>query len=174
MKNYKELEELVQQWAKDKGILDKATPLTQHSKTIEEVEEISEALFAQNNNLETFKNSKGVDVDTVTEIKDGIGDVAVTLIIQCAIQNITLEECLEQAYNVISKRKGKMVNGVFVKEAEEEKELFTFNDKFGLDKKFEDGETIWESGNFKGSLGGYTNGEIEDFLLDSEVIKLKK
>ena len=40
--NYQELEAKVLEWAKDKGILEKATPLAQANKTLEEVEELSE------------------------------------------------------------------------------------------------------------------------------------
>ena len=94
------LEKQVEQWAKDKGILDKATPMAQALKTLEETTEL---LTAINNN----------DRD---EIIDAIGDITVTLIIQCKMQDLTLEECLQSAYNVISKRKGKMINGQFVKE----------------------------------------------------------
>ena len=94
------LEKQVEQWAKDKGILDKATPMAQALKTLEETTEL---LIAINNN----------DRD---EIIDAIGDIMVTLIIQCKMQDLTLEECLQSAYNVISKRKGKMINGQFVKE----------------------------------------------------------
>jgi hypothetical protein len=32
------------------------------------------------------------------------------------MQGLTLEECLESAYNVISKRTGKMIDGQFVKD----------------------------------------------------------
>lgn len=34
----------------------------------------------------------------------------------CEKKSLSLEECLQGAYDVISKRKGKMVNGVFVKD----------------------------------------------------------
>ena len=40
--NYQALEKLVLEWAGDKGILEKATPLAQAEKTIEEAEELSE------------------------------------------------------------------------------------------------------------------------------------
>lgn len=50
------------------------------------------------------------------ELKDGIGDVVVTLIILAQQNVLTLDECLETAYNEIADRKGKTVNGVFVKE----------------------------------------------------------
>ena len=94
------LEKQVEQWAKDKGILDKATPIAQALKTLEETTEL---LTAINNNDRA-------------EIIDAIGDIMVTLIIQCKMQDLSLEECIESAYNVISKRKGKMINGQFVKE----------------------------------------------------------
>ena len=38
--NYQELEKLVLKWANDKGILEKATPMAQANKTLEEVQEL--------------------------------------------------------------------------------------------------------------------------------------
>jgi len=35
---------------------------------------------------------------------------------QAKMQNVSLERCLEGAYNVISKRTGRMINGTFVKD----------------------------------------------------------
>ncbi|MDG0921657.1 hypothetical protein P6Y11_12995, partial [Enterococcus faecalis] len=52
------------------------------------------------------------------DLRDGIGDVVVTLIILAMQNNMDLYECLNQAYSEIKNRKGKMVNGVFVKEAD--------------------------------------------------------
>ena len=52
----------------------------------------------------------------VEELKDGIGDVIVTLIILAQQQGLSIEECLEHAYNEIKNREGKLVIGVFVKE----------------------------------------------------------
>jgi len=98
--NYSELESAVQQWAADKGILEKATPMAQALKTLEECTELCTSIN---------KNDK-------PEIIDAIGDIMVTLIIQCKMQSLSLEECLESAYNVISKRTGKMINGQFVKD----------------------------------------------------------
>tara|TARA_R110000737_G_C14576677_1_gene484973 strand:- start:1336 stop:1692 length:357 start_codon:yes stop_codon:yes gene_type:complete len=118
MSIFKQLNERVVTWASDKGILKKATPLTQHSKTQEEVNELFEALFAQNNDLIYFTNSKGVHKNTQDEIKDAIGDILVTLLIQCRLQNLKPLDCLESALNIIEKRNGKMINGVFVKDKE--------------------------------------------------------
>jgi NTP pyrophosphatase (non-canonical NTP hydrolase) len=94
------LSSLVEQWAEEKGILSKATPLTQEMKTQEEVDELYHAILDDNRDA----------------IKDAIGDIMVTLIIQCKMQGMDLQDCLESAYNVIKNRTGKMVDGVFVKD----------------------------------------------------------
>ncbi len=99
--NYSELETAVEQWAEDKGILSKATPMAQALKTLEECTELCTAINA----------------DDREEVIDAMGDIMVTLIIQAKMQNLKLEDCLESAYNVIAKRTGKMVNGQFVKDA---------------------------------------------------------
>lgn len=100
MKDYFELECAVEQWAEEKEIFEKATPMAQSLKTLEECTELCTAI----NN------------DNKPEIIDAIGDIMVTLIIQAKMQNISLELCLESAYNVINKRTGKMINGQFVKD----------------------------------------------------------
>jgi len=100
MKRYDELEDLVIVWAKQKGIFEKGTPIAQQLKTEEEVQELSEAIC---------KNDK-------EEIIDALGDILVTIIIQAEMQGLSLIDCLESAYNVISKRTGKMVNGQFLKD----------------------------------------------------------
>lgn len=97
---YKDLEMLVLQWAQEKGILDKATPSAQAEKTKEEVIELQDAIVANNKE----------------EIIDALGDILVTIIIQAELQGLSLEHCLESAYNVISKRTGKMVDGFFIKD----------------------------------------------------------
>ena len=49
------------------------------------------------------------------EIIDAIGDCVVVLTSIAYFNNIPIEECINSAYNVISKRNGKMVNGSFIK-----------------------------------------------------------
>jgi NTP pyrophosphatase (non-canonical NTP hydrolase) len=98
--DYYELECAVENWASKRGILDKATPMAQALKTLEECTELCTAI----------NNNDG------PEIVDAIGDIMVTLIIQAKMQALSIEQCLESAYNVISKRTGKMVNGQFVKD----------------------------------------------------------
>lgn len=113
---FTELEGRVIAWADQKGILDKGTPMKQHGKTQEEVDELREALFYQSQDEDAYINAKGVLCDTEHEIKDAIGDVLVTLLIQCKLQRVNPLDCLEHALNVIERRTGKMVNGVFVKD----------------------------------------------------------
>ncbi|UOO46919.1 MazG-like family protein [Enterococcus casseliflavus] len=96
-----ELVELVEQWAKNKG-LDKGEPSKQMLKVVEETGEVAAAL-ARN------------DLDA---LRDGIGDVAVTLIILALQNDMDLYECLNLAYDEIKGRTGKMVNGVFVKSSD--------------------------------------------------------
>lgn len=96
-----ELVELVEQWAKNKG-LDKADPSKQMLKVVEETGEVAAAL-ARN------------DQD---DLRDGIGDVVVTLIILALQSDMDIYECLNIAYDEIKGRTGKMVNGVFVKSSD--------------------------------------------------------
>lgn len=89
----------VEQWSIDKG-LDKGNSFTQYAKSSEEMGEVAAALCRN-------------DVD---ELKDGIGDVVVTLIILAQQNNMTLYECLEQAYGEIKNRTGVMSkDGSFIK-----------------------------------------------------------
>lgn len=97
--DYFELEACVEQWAEERGILDKATPNAQALKTLEECTELLVA----------------IETKDAHEMKDAIGDIIVTLIIQCRLHNWSLEGCLEGAWNEIKDRQGKMVNGQFVK-----------------------------------------------------------
>lgn len=90
--------EQVEQWAIDKG-LDKAESSKQFLKFSEESGEVASALVR----------------GQMEELKDGIGDVIVTLIILAQQQGLTVEECLQTAYDEIKNRTGKMVDGVFIK-----------------------------------------------------------
>lgn len=97
---YKELERAVEGWAKEKGILDKATPMKQALKTLEEVAELINA----------------IEDEDKYEIADALGDILVTIIIQAKMNNMDLTACLRDAYTIISRRTGAMVNGQFVKD----------------------------------------------------------
>lgn len=96
-----ELTNAVEQWAEARKIIPNSTPAAQLMKTMSELGELADA---------TLKNDRD-------EIEDGVGDVLVTLIIYARLQNISLEQCLERAYNTIKNRRGTLTpEGVFVKE----------------------------------------------------------
>ena len=92
--------ELIRQWANAKGIYTKGDPKTQTLKLVEESGELAKAIL--NNDQD--------------EIIDAIGDCVVVLTSIAHMRGVTIEQCIDEAYNVISKRKGKMINGTFVKE----------------------------------------------------------
>jgi NTP pyrophosphatase (non-canonical NTP hydrolase) len=117
MKNYS-AEELLHrtiQWAKNKGILDNGNALAQNEKTKEETQETWEALFAKKHGLQQYTNKKDKLVNAEDEIKDGLGDQFVTLILQAELAGYDLFDCLEDVLTIIEQRTGKMVNGQFVK-----------------------------------------------------------
>jgi NTP pyrophosphatase (non-canonical NTP hydrolase) len=97
---FNDLEIKVRNWAISKGIDKPENAPKQMLKVMEEVGETAGALL---------KNKED-------EIKDGIGDSFVTLIILCQQLGYSPTECLQLAYNEIENRKGKTINGVFVKE----------------------------------------------------------
>ena len=98
--NNVEIFDLIRQWAKEKGILDKGDPKTQLIKLYEETGELSQSLL--NNDKEG--------------IIDAIGDMIVVLTNLAALENLNVEDCIDSAYKVIAQRKGKMINGTFVKQ----------------------------------------------------------
>ena len=99
--SFSTLVQLIEYWSIDK-VLNEAESSKQMLKTIEECGEVAAALARS-------------DQDA---LKDGIGDVVVTLIILAQQNDTNLHECLSIAYEEIKDRKGEMVDGVFVKEAD--------------------------------------------------------
>jgi len=115
-----ELIEKTRQWFHDKGIIANSNPLKQLNKSQEELTETRDAAvkLAYANELYIihgmYFTENQVD-DLIHELKDGIGDTIVTLIGVCEMYGFSLEECLQMAYDTISKRNGTMIDGVFVK-----------------------------------------------------------
>lgn len=89
----------VEQWSINKN-LHNSNSGRQALKFYEEAGEIAAALS---------RNDKEA-------LKDGIGDTVVTLIILAQQQGWSIEECLQYAYDEIKNRKGKTINGTFIKE----------------------------------------------------------
>lgn len=116
--NLEQLEQAVIKWADERGIFDKATRAKQAEKSQEELDEMKLSI-REYSVLLSFSDFLDVDNDldnARNQIKDGIGDTVVTLILQAKMNDMTLQECLEYAYNEIKDRTGKMQNGQFVKD----------------------------------------------------------
>jgi len=86
-------------WAKERGLYDKGDPKTQALKLVEEVGETCRAILKENK------------ADAI----DGIGDCVVVLTNLAELLGTPIEGCMQAAYDEISSRKGKMINGTFVK-----------------------------------------------------------
>ena len=90
----------IRQWANERGLYDKGDAKTQYLKLMEEAGELGRALLK----------------DDLPEQIDAIGDMVVVLTNLAELIDVPIEECIECAYEEISKRTGKMVNGTFVKD----------------------------------------------------------
>ena len=90
----------IRSWANERGLYDEGTIAVQYIKLQEEAGELAKAI------LENDKN----------EITDAIGDMVVVLTNLAHLHGIEIEDCISQAYNEIKSRKGKMINGTFVKD----------------------------------------------------------
>lgn len=116
----------VLRWGMVRGIIGdnaKATLLTQLAKTQEELDETIEAAtmyldakHAQGLGHASPETEKAL-LALRDEVVDGIGDQAVTLILAADLLGVSFAECLHYAYEEIKNRKGKMVDGQFVKES---------------------------------------------------------
>jgi len=52
------------------------------------------------------------------DVKDDLGDMMVVMLNIMERQGISMEDCLKTAYNDIKDRKGRMVDGIFIKEGD--------------------------------------------------------
>lgn len=108
--NFEELKIKVEQWANDKDLLHEENADKQFMKFIEEVFEFKSEMDVYFDGAETLKSlNKGY-------MEDEMGDIFVTLIVLCKQLGIDCAECLQLAYDKISKRRGKTIDGIFVKE----------------------------------------------------------
>lgn len=89
----------VEQWAKERGLDNPNNSTAQALKLFEEAGELAQAHLKE-------READG---------KDAVGDILVVLTIYCQQKGWSIAECFELAYNEIKNRKGKMVNGSFVK-----------------------------------------------------------
>ena len=104
--------ENIREWAKVRGLYEHGDTKTQLVKLQEEMGELAKA---------TLEKDK-------PEIIDAIGDMVVVLTNLAHLNGLQIETCIASAYNEISKREGKMVDGTFVKAGDQK----YFNNAIGL------------------------------------------
>jgi NTP pyrophosphatase (non-canonical NTP hydrolase) len=98
---FEEIEWKVIEWAKERGIYENYSAQAQIAKLIEELGELANALNREDS----------------PEVMDALGDMLVVMTNICrGTLKLPLTICYEEAYNQIKDRKGKMVNGTFVKD----------------------------------------------------------
>lgn len=102
--------ELIREWAKKKGIYSSGDVKTQCIKLFEESGELSKSIL--NKDKEEFIDAIGDCVVVLTNLAE-LGNKYFEL---KNGEMITLESCVESAYNVIKARTGKMENGTFIKD----------------------------------------------------------
>lgn len=98
--SYAVLKSSVLDWAENRGILGSSDPKTQCLKFVSEAGELADNI------------AKGDHYAA----QDDLGDIIVTLLLLAELIDTDLMVCLSGAYEVIKKRQGKMVNGIFVKD----------------------------------------------------------
>lgn len=87
-------------WAEDRNIIDGSTPQAQLGKLVEEMGELA------------------TDINKGRDVKDSLGDMFVVISIIAEQYNLDLDTCVLHAWNDIKDRKGRVVKGVFIKEAD--------------------------------------------------------
>jgi len=92
--------QLIRDWAGERGLYTKGDTKTQFCKLMEEAGELGRAVLK----------------DDKPEFIDAIGDMVVVLTNMAHLGGTNIEDCIDAAYDVISKRTGRMVNGTFVKD----------------------------------------------------------
>lgn len=90
----------VVKWAEDRNLLNGSTRKDQMVKLVEEIGELAAGIAKGKEDL----------------VKDSIGDALVVLTIIAEQSGTSIEECLNLAWNEIKDRKGKMMDGIFIKE----------------------------------------------------------
>ena len=90
--------EQIKTWHHDRNLIDGATDKDQVCKLIQEVGELSDNVCKGNS------------------VIDDIGDCIVVLVNIAERNGLSITDCCAHAYNDIKDRKGRMANGVFIKE----------------------------------------------------------
>lgn len=88
------------QWHYDRNLITGSTDKDQVLKLLQELGELSDSVC------------KGNDV------RDDLGDMLVVMINIMERNGLSMVDCLEQAWNDIKDRKGRMVDGIFIKQGD--------------------------------------------------------
>ena len=92
--------DLIRQWAKDRNLIEGSDLKSQFVKLIEEAGELANSIAKRND----------------IEFADAIGDMVVVLTIMAAQNGMQIEDCIDGAWKEIKDRKGKMIDGIFLKD----------------------------------------------------------
>ena len=120
---FENLRNKVLDWGKDRDLLHEDIAEKQFLKFMEEVFEFRDEWTLYNDEF-SFNNGYGEidDNSYLCELADKMilemGDIFVTLIILCEQLEMDPVDCLGRAYEKIKDRKGKTINGVFIKEGD--------------------------------------------------------
>lgn len=119
---FEELQDRVLNWADDKDLLHEENSEKQFLKFIEEVFEFKSEMdilvryrnYYRENPQKKIPKAEHERITKKAKLE--MGDIFVTLIILCMQLQLDPVDCLESAYNKIKSRKGKTINGQFIKE----------------------------------------------------------
>lgn len=121
--SYASLELDVVRWAEARKIIQNSNIQAQARKTLEEAGELLEAAAAIEvlqflEKWDVMSPAISVQCDRANKAyKDAVADVAITLIIGCAVADIDFVECLAKGYEEIKNRTGHLnKDGIFVKD----------------------------------------------------------
>lgn len=89
-------------WAHARNLVNGSNPSQQFVKLSEEIGELAAGIARKKHDV----------------VVDSIGDAVVVLTILAAQHNVPIEECIAAAWEEIKDRKGRMVDGVFIKESD--------------------------------------------------------
>ena len=103
MKNFEEINKLLKTWAEERNLLgENANPDAQGNRITGELGEM----------LQAYEKHQEA------ELQDSIGDLLVTICVFCHQIGENPIKCFNEAYDTIAHRKGKTVNGTFIKESD--------------------------------------------------------
>ena len=98
----------IEQWHHNRNMVAGSTPAQQMLKLTEEFGELASSLARFNKDKRKYH----------AEAMDALGDMFVVMSAIALMLDVTIEECIAGAYEEIKDRKGKMVDGIFIKENE--------------------------------------------------------